>query len=309
MQRVSNFVLHFLSCLESGEKMEAHFIIFTRTSSVCAGLPSCSHSVVCWKESPVGIYSSLLSFSSHFYHMVSWDLTLFWGRGVVVVVVLVEVVSRTCVEAKSSVTGVFNLVVQGKGSVPLFSMENTGTAPALPAEECSCWGSAPQTPPAWAWSTVWKATGRWNRSFRLCSRAGAPGKKWHPLRHHLLKVLNLWYSCKMLCCEYNPPPSPRYSAVVRILLTSCRRRAPKCRDPKPFHLWFHCQNIVAYNLHVLIWMFKVLWANSALTTTLKSFRNVILNLNSSNWQHNSKAATWFCLKNKGEKIKKWINKG
>lgn len=68
---------------------------------------------------------------------------------VVVVVLVVEVVSRTsrtCVEAKSSVTGVFNLMVQGKGSVPLFSVENIGTAPALPAEECSCWGSAPQTP-------------------------------------------------------------------------------------------------------------------------------------------------------------------
>lgn len=30
MQRVSNFVLELWSCLESGEKMEAHFIIFTR---------------------------------------------------------------------------------------------------------------------------------------------------------------------------------------------------------------------------------------------------------------------------------------
>lgn len=40
-------------------------------------------------------------------------------------------------------------------------------------------------------------------------------------------------------------------------------------------------------------MFKVLWTNSA--TTQKSFRNVFFlkkNLISSNWQHNSKAATW-----------------
>lgn len=178
MQRVSN--LHFLSCLESGEKMEAHFITFTHF----VRLHWASSAVSTRSSRNSEFYAPFWVILACFCLMVSWDLTfLIWGGEW-----WWNVFPRLVAELKkSSVTVVLNCCVLLRWEC-FFGIARLSSV--LPCRWTLLWrcSSQPPLPSSQPQPGIQlgKATGRYNRGLRTCP--GGPRQSLNSHRHHFVKV-------------------------------------------------------------------------------------------------------------------------
>lgn len=170
MQRVSNFVLHFLSCLESGEKMEAHFIIFTQFVRLHWALQL-------YVRARLLKTRDLLSNLEFFLLLLSHGksrLTVFWGGEwwwnlFPRLVCWAKKFRHGCVELRD--------IANVCSFAPTLKLWRDNGAPSvLSADECS--GGAPLSPQPQPGIQLGRPQDVYNRGFRMCSCPGAPGKDW-----------------------------------------------------------------------------------------------------------------------------------